>query len=177
MRVLQPVVDRTYDPNPQGSATTTVMMAAAMPFQRTVRVTRYGSQPANVAGLGDATSDATDQMNADAAAYNASVAADSAASKMTAPSAQPVSAPQSTSLLDQIATGLTKAGTTLVQGAATRVANRLTGATAAAPARTGVLSAGGPSWVLIGGVAAVAGLGLWFMMRKPAHAVSRRRRR
>ncbi len=164
MRVLQPVIDRTYDPNPQGSATTTVTMAAAMPFSRTVRVARYGSQPAGMSGLGDATSDANAQMAADAAAYTAAQSA-----------VQAVPKSDTSTLWGQLAEGLTRAGSTIVQGAATRVANRLTGTSATTLPRTYMPGASGPSFLLIGGVAAVAGLGLWFMMRKPAHASRRRR--
>lgn len=184
MRVLQPVVDRTYDPNPQGSATATVTMAAAMPFQRAVRVTRYGSRPANVAGLGDdpgaidSGSLSSNPPPDDTSFINAQYAP--AVTPVTGTAATPATAAQpSTSLLDQFASALTKASATVVQGAATNVANRLTGQTAK-PASTFSAIATSPSWLLIGGVVAVGGLGLWLMMRKKPSAApvtaSRRRR-
>src|SRR5258708_31698502 len=115
MCVYHHVHDRTVRHMTHRSVSPAATRAAAMPFSRAVRVTRHGSQPANVSGLGDATSDAKAQMDADAAAYSA---------------VQAVSKPEPQTLWGSIASTFAAAGNTVVQGAATRVANRLTGTSA-----------------------------------------------
>lgn len=145
-RVLMPVMPRTYNPNPRGSATTTVRMRADMPFERPSMVvnSNRGMLP-GMSGLG----------------------AD------PAPGTPPIFGAQGvdwTALLNQGAQIGIQAGQSAIQNAITPHMQQMstpsinhlpvmTGARAVAPAK--------PIWPwVVGGVVVVGAIGALLLLRK-----------
>ena len=153
MKVLVPTVPRVYQPNPASGATTQVTMKADMPWQRTVRV---GKPRMQISGLGDDYQPAVDITQSDGGA----------AALPQAKPAQPAGFSWG-GLIDDIAKVGTAAATAVVQK---QLGPKLTTTQKLMP----YTSAGGVNWVVVGGIAAVVGVGIFFMTRKGGKRRGRR---
>lgn len=163
MRVLVPTVPRVYQPNPGSGATTQVTMKADAPWSRTVTVGKARNQISGLgamSGLGITTT-VTDTGTAQA---------------VTAPAAQPDTTQAGwswTSALNSILPSALK----IAEAGATAAINKQLGPKLTTTQQFMPYTyAAGPNWVVIGGIVAALGVGIFFMSKANAKGKRRGRR-